>query len=266
MSTVNATPKITYIGHATVLVEMDGVRLLTDPLLRNWVWHLRRQHKNVDQGWYQHIDMVLISHMHSDHLDIGSLKLLGRDTRIIVPVGVARRLHKHGFKNVEEVSIGEMVMVGSVTVTATQALHDGARFRFGHTADCVGYIIAGSRSFYFAGDTDLFPEMADLTDALDIALLPVWGWGPTLGAGHLDPYRAALALQLLQPKVAIPIHWGTFFPAGLKWFLPRLLADPPHSFSKFAAGLASDVKVHVVHPGNYLHVDENIWADGVDTT
>lgn len=255
-------PKLTYIGHATVLVEMDGVRLLTDPLLRNWVWHLRRQNKQVDKSWHTNIDAVLISHMHSDHLDLGSLKLLGKRTRMVVPVGVAGRLHKRGFENVEEIQIGQSVAVGRVMVTATQARHDGARFRFGRPADCVGYVISGSKSFYFAGDTDLFPEMADLTDSLDVALLPVWGWGPTLGVGHLDPYRAALALQLLQPKVAVPIHWGTFFPVGLNWFLPRFLADPPHTFSKFAARLASDVNIHVVHPGNHLHLDETIFKGG----
>jgi len=254
-------PKITYIGHATVLIEMDGVRLITDPLLRNWVWHLRRQNRQVDQDWSQNIDAVLISHMHADHLDIGSLKLLGKDTRIIVPYGVARRLHRQGFKHVEEIPVGETHVVGQIMVTATQAHHDGARFRFGHPADCIGYIINGSHSFYFAGDTDLFPEMADLTNSLDVALLPVWGWGPTLGAGHLDPYRAALALQLLQPRLAIPIHWGTFFPVGLNWFLPRLLVDPPHAFSKFAARLASEVKIQVVHPGNRLYLDKSIYLD-----
>ena len=73
----------------------------------------------------------------------------------------------------------------------------------------MGYLIRGSHQIYFAGDTDLFEGMATLAPDLEIALVPIWGWGPSLGPGHLDPRRAAEALRLLQPLLAVPIHWET---------------------------------------------------------
>jgi L-ascorbate metabolism protein UlaG (beta-lactamase superfamily) len=114
----------------------------------------------------------------------------------------------------------------------------------------VGYVFHGDSAVYFAGDTDLFPEMSDIHGALDVALLPVWGWGPTLGHGHLTPKRAAESLAMLRPRAAIPIHWGTFAPLGLGWLRPRFLTAPPHEFASHASDVAPDVKVHVVHPGN----------------
>src|SRR6185312_7857481 len=76
----------------------------------------------------------------------------------------------------------------------------------------LGYLVRGTRTVYFAGDTDLFPGMADVAGELDLALLPVAGWGPKVGPGHLDPERAAEALTLLRPRVCVPIHWGTYSP------------------------------------------------------
>ena len=79
---------------------------------------------------------------------------------------------------------------------------------------------------YFAGDTDLFPGMEEAIGPTDLSLLPVWGWGPTLGEGHLDPRAAAEAARRLRPRVAVPIHWGTFFPMGLKRMRPDRLTGP----------------------------------------
>ena len=125
-------------------------------------------------------------------------------------------------------------------------------------SNSLGFIVHGKRSVYFAGDTDIFPEMANLVEHLDIALLPVWGWGPTLGSGHMNPYRAALALKLLLPKIAIPIHWGTLFPVGFNLVSPAFLHKPPHAFARFAETLAPDVKVRIVEPGGNVSLDDNL--------
>jgi L-ascorbate metabolism protein UlaG (beta-lactamase superfamily) len=101
---------------------------------------------------------------------------------------------------------------------------------------------------YFAGDTDVHESMKDL-GPLDVALLPVWGWGPKLGEGHLNPRTAAEALVLLRPRIAVPIHWGTFFPVGLRG---TRLADPPHEFARHAAEVAPDVDVRILAPGEAL--------------
>ena len=100
----------------------------------------------------------------------------------------------------------------------------------------------------------MFPEMADLARNIKVAMLPVWGWGPNLGLGHMDPQQAAQALQLLQPDIAIPIHWGTFLPFGLKWLLPRILSDPPRFFASFAEKLAPEVRVIILEPGESIEL------------
>ena len=122
---------------------------------------------------------------------------------------------------------------------------------FGAPTAALGFVVNGRNRIYFAGDTDLFDGMADFAP-LDVALLPVWGWGPSLGHGHMDPARAARALTMLSPRLAIPIHWGTLYPAGLGWFRPRLLTEPPRRFARHAAELAPDVDVQVLEPGESL--------------
>jgi L-ascorbate metabolism protein UlaG (beta-lactamase superfamily) len=148
--------------------------------------------------------------------------------------------------------IGDTVTVGVVQVTATPAVHDGRRSPWGPTATTLGFVVNGSRRVYFAGDTDLFPGMDALAGALDLALLPVWGWGPTLGPGHLNPRRAAEALQMLRPRLAVPIHWGTLAPFGLAWFRPRFLVEPPQVFAHHAHELAPQTRVVIVRPGHDL--------------
>ena len=106
---------------------------------------------------------------------------------------------------------------------------------------------------YFAGDTDVFKEMAQLT-GIDLALLPVWGWGPRLGPGHMDPRRAAEALSVLRPRAAVPIHWGTLWPMGLGRVLPNRLQQPPIDFALYATELAPEVQVFVTPPGRTVAI------------
>jgi L-ascorbate metabolism protein UlaG (beta-lactamase superfamily) len=242
--------RLTFVGHSTVLIELDGVRLLTDPVLRNRVGPLRRQTGTVDPALYSGIDAALISHPHWDHLDVPSLRKLGSKTTLVVPAGTRRALQLRRIRNVEELKPGDSIDLGPLRVTATAANHEIVPNLLARDADAMGFLIQGSRTLYFAGDTDLFPEMTELAVGLDVALLPVWGWGPILGPGHLDPGRAAEALQLLRPRVAVPIHWGTLAPIGLK--LVRgddWLHHPPREFRRHAARVAPEVDVRVVRPG-----------------
>jgi len=241
---------IQYVGHATVLVDLDGVRLLTDPLLRNRVTHLRRAVK-VDPAALRGVDAVLISHLHYDHLDLPSLQRLGRELPVVAPRGAGAMIRrKAGVKNVLEISVGEEVRIGALTVRATRAEHDAARLPFGATAEPLGYVIEGGGvSVYFAGDTDVFAGMAELAP-VDVALLPIWGWGPTMGPGHMDPQRAAEAAALLGARLAIPIHWGTYYPVhlGLRG-PPRFLTTPPALFEQAVGELAPATEVRVLQPG-----------------
>ena len=101
---------------------------------------------------------------------------------------------------------------------------------------------------YFAGDTDLFDGMADLAPELDLALIPIWGWGPTIGEGHLDPVRAAEALALLRPRIAVPIHWGTLRPV-LPQHARRVPERAAHAFLEAARERAPEVEVRAVELG-----------------
>jgi L-ascorbate metabolism protein UlaG (beta-lactamase superfamily) len=247
--------RITYVGHATVQIALDGVRLLTDPVLRTRMGHLRRRRGRVDPEVLRGIDTILVSHAHYDHLDIPSLERLGRVTPIVVPRGVGALVRRRSFAHVMEIDEGETIAVGAVSVTATLAEHDGRRNLF-DSGRTLGYVVEGSSRIYFAGDTDLFPAMAELGH-LDLALVPIWGWGPSLGRGkHMDPERAAEALSLLRPRIAVPIHWGTYHPLhlGLRE-APRYLSEPPERFVRAAANVAPDVEVRVLQPGETLDLE-----------
>ncbi len=241
--------RITYIGHSTTVIELDGMRLLTDPILRGRVAHLRRTSPAPDPG---EVDAVLISHGHHDHLDLRSLERLPRATRVVLPRGLGGLVRARGFREVEEVGEGDEIRIGGVLVRATRADHPG-RPSPRRAPAALGFAVLGSRRIYFAGDTDLFPEMDGLVDDLDVALLPVWGWGPTIGTGHLDPARAAEALTLLRPRAAVPIHWGTLRPLH-RGSRARFLHDPPEAFAAAARRCAPGVTVHVLQPGGRLEV------------
>jgi L-ascorbate metabolism protein UlaG (beta-lactamase superfamily) len=243
--------RLRWLGHSTVLIELAGARLLTDPLLRGRILHLRRAVPLVDEP-LDRLDAVLVSHLHYDHLDPPSLRRVDRAAKLVVPKGAARVVRRSGFGDVAEVAAGETLQVGPVTVRAVHAEHGSSRV-FGARSEALGYVVEGAHRIYFPGDTDLYPEMADLGPGLDVALLPIWGWGPSLGAGHLDPRRAAEALALLRPRIAVPIHWGTYYPAqATRLRLPAFLREPVWAFERHAAELAPEVDVRVLEVGGEL--------------
>jgi L-ascorbate metabolism protein UlaG (beta-lactamase superfamily) len=246
--------RLTYVGHSTVLLRLDGTSVLTDPVLRRWLGPLRRQGPPVDLELPEAPDAVLISHLHRDHLDLPSLRRLPPATPVVVPRGAAALASRAGGEDVREIGRGETISVGALSVTAVPALHDGRRGFRGGRWEPLGYVVAGrDQRTYFAGDTDLFSEMSDF-GPLDLALLPVWGWGPSIGRGHLDPAGAARALKLLRPRVAVPIHWGTLYPLGLARIRPDRLSQPPLEFARLAAELAPQAKVCVLRPGEDMEL------------
>jgi L-ascorbate metabolism protein UlaG (beta-lactamase superfamily) len=112
--------------------------------------------------------------------------------------------------------------------------------------------VRGRRSIYFAGDTELFEQMSELSPGLDVALLPVAGWGSRLGPGHMDPLDAARAVRLLNPRLAIPIHWGTLLPVGVAHRRRARLDDPPHLFARHVARIAPSTEVRILAPGQEI--------------
>jgi L-ascorbate metabolism protein UlaG (beta-lactamase superfamily) len=241
--------RITYLGHSTTLIELGGVRVLTDPVLRGRVAHLRRTAPAGDPG---EVDAVLISHGHHDHLDLPSLSRLPRDVPVVLPRGLGGLVHARGFRDVREVDEGEETAIGDVVVRATHADHAG-RPSPGRAGLTLGFALLGPRRVFFAGDTDVFPSMDGLVEGLDVALLPIWGWGAKIGPGHMDPERAAEALTLLRPRAAVPIHWGTLYPL-YRSSKASFLHEPPEAFAAAAERLAPDVAVHILPLGGRLEI------------
>jgi L-ascorbate metabolism protein UlaG (beta-lactamase superfamily) len=246
---------IEFVGHSTLLVEVDTIRFLTDPVLRSRIGPLRRTRDSPVPRAPSDVDAILVSHLHFDHLDLPSLRQLGRQRRLIVPRGAGSWLRSRGFTDVVEMEPGESTSVGGVRVRAVVARHSGFRPPAGPTAAAQGYVIEGNRSVYFAGDTALFDAMRDLQGSVDVALLPVGGWGLTLPSRHhLDPADAARAASLIRPRLVVPIHWGTYAPAGLGWLRHGGRHGPPADLLRAASELAPDAVIRPTEIGSQVDV------------
>ncbi|MFE9632547.1 MBL fold metallo-hydrolase [Streptomyces sp. NPDC006463] len=254
--------EITWWGHATCTVEDSGVRLLTDPLFARRLAHLRRRRGPEPPPEAARADVVLVSHLHADHLHLPSLQRLAPGTRLLVPrgarravPGLARIAGLRGLAVTEVLPGDEVPVRGGVRVRAVSALHDGRRLPFGpHLAPALGYVVEGAARTYFAGDTGLFDTMAREVGPVDVALLPVGGWGPYLGPGHLDAGRAARALAELAPAAAVPVHYGTYWPIGMDAVRPHEFHAPGEEFERRAERLAPKVTVRVPAHGERVRL------------
>jgi L-ascorbate metabolism protein UlaG (beta-lactamase superfamily) len=264
-------PGLRFVGHSTVRIELGGRVVLTDPVLTGRLGPLRRVVPACTPADRADVDLVLLSHLHGDHLHLPSLRLLGPHVRVVVPRGAGAWLRSRGIRRVDELAPGEELVDGDLRVTGIRAAHSGHRWgprcTLGPQAPAMGHVLeAGGVRVYAAGDTDLFAGMAELA-GVDVALLPVWGWGPTLGPGHLDPVRAAEAVGLLRPRVAVPVHWGTLALPGLvrapgRWGtrMRRLLVEPPREFAAAVAASGSATRAVVAAPGSDVRLADPVGA------
>jgi L-ascorbate metabolism protein UlaG (beta-lactamase superfamily) len=239
---------LTYVGHATVLVELAGLRLLTDPLLSHGILHVRRRVPVPAVEQLLPLDAILISHGHHDHLDLPSLRRLAGDCPVIVPRGCGALAERAGASVVIELVEGDRLPIGAVVVEAVAAAHDGRRYPVGSEITALGYLLESkSSTAYFAGDTDLFPGMSELAGRVQLAMLPIWGWGSRVGSGHLDPVRAAEAVARIRPALAVPIHWGTLKAWGAQRGLDPVA--PARAFADAVGRVAPDTVVRILMPG-----------------
>lgn len=250
--------EVNWLGHASILIDVGGRRILTDPVLTRRVAHLRRR-RALPSPDTADVDTVLLSHAHLDHLHIPSLRRLRPDVEIFTPAGTGRLLRSSGFPDVTEVRVGERIELDGplapIGIEVVPAAHKHGRGPHSRvSARPVGYVISGEdRRVYFPGDTDLFDDMAELAD-IDVALLPIWGWGPTLGTGHLDPTRAAAATGLIRPGIVVPIHWGTYAPEDGRRALPAWFDLPPERFEAALADAGLSSHLHLLEPGGSVRV------------
>ena len=256
---------VTWVGHATLLVEVDGYRILTDPALTSRLAHLRRRRPLPRDVQVDHVDALLLSHIHIDHLHLPSLRRVVPARHVLVPAGAAPLLPTFRERTasgpaapvsptVVEVRAGDVVPLRDgpvpVTVEVVHAEHGSRRGPHSRiVARPVGYVVrVGSASLYFAGDTDLFAAMRDL-DRIDVALIPIWGWGPSLGEHHLDPTSAATATQWIDPRSVVPIHWGTYSPIRVGRGDPPWLERPIGAFRAALDERGLGDRLRPVEPG-----------------
>jgi L-ascorbate metabolism protein UlaG (beta-lactamase superfamily) len=250
---------ITWWGHATCTITMAGVRVLTDPVFTARVAHLHRASAPLPAAHAVEADVAVVSHLHADHLHLPSLRRLPASARLVAPHGtsgvLARRLPDLALR-VEEVGPGETVQVGDLEITGTSAWHDGRRLPGSpHRGTALGFrLSAAGQTVWFAGDTGLFDAMSEI-GPVDVALVPVGGWGPTLGPHHLDPEQAAEAVRRVGARDAIPIHYGTFWPSGLRVLAPgqfRYKCLEPGR--RFGAAVDPTVRAHVIEPCSSVEI------------
>ena len=250
---------VTWWGHSTVTAQWGSTRLLFDPVLGDSVAHLRRRRGPTPSPAARAADAVLISHLHADHLHLPSLGLIAPGTRVIGPAGLAgflRRSKRSVDLTCEELVAGDEVAVGNLTVRALYADHDGRRGPASrHHALPLSFLVTDpdgdGAPLWFGGDTGMHDGFAAVAPVA-VALVPIGGWGPGLGPGHLDADQAADAVGLLGAGLAIPIHYGTLWPRGLAWVATDQFLGPEQRFAERAHHVAPDTVIRILAPGETL--------------
>ena len=262
------TATVTWVGHATLLIDVDGYRIITDPALTSRLAHLRRRRPLVAVG---DVDTLLLSHVHMDHLHQPSLRRVCPTERVLVPAGarsLVPRFRRRPSSSttavvtpaVHDVRPGDRFSLREddvpVTIDVVHAEHGSRRGPHSRVvAEPVGYVVRlGSTSLYFAGDTDLFTSMREL-GPIDVAFIPIWGWGPSLGEKHLDPVSAATATHWIDPVRVVPIHWGTYSPIRAGRGDPPWLERPIGAFRSALEDLGLVDRLQVVEPGGSFTIE-----------
>lgn len=209
--------RLTFVGHATFLIESGGETIVTDPIFGDRVGRFFTKRANpcpIDVAGIRGVTGILISHGHHDHLDYPSLRQLGKARPIVAPWGIATPLRMHGYAQIQTLRPWEETSLGLWHITAVPSRHFGGRLPLVFTTGFQGYVLDGPRCIYFAGDSGLDEAMfleIGRRFRIDVAVLPIAGaLFPRFRRNHMDAPQALRAFQLLQAGRMVPMHFETF--------------------------------------------------------
>jgi L-ascorbate metabolism protein UlaG (beta-lactamase superfamily) len=244
--------RVAWLGHSTVVLDLDGVRVLTDPLLRPHAGLLRRLTPHPEEEAWRGADGVVVSHLHHDHAELRSLRMLP-GVPVMTSPSNASWLRRRGVPTASGLT-ETWTRIGAGPVEVRQVRADHRHRPMPHRPnDAHGHLLRGpSARVWVAGDTSLYPGMASLPDLaggpLDVAVVPVWGWGPRLSEGHMNPEQAALACALTGARWGVPVHWGTLHPPLVARFARGWLERPGAAFAEELARVAPQCRPLVLRP------------------
>jgi L-ascorbate metabolism protein UlaG (beta-lactamase superfamily) len=206
---------LTWIGHASFLLQTQGVNMLIDPNWAKWLKVIKRiKHPGIQLHDLPEIDVVLVTHAHFDHLDRKTLRQIAEDQPIVVPFEVGNLVHDLGFRSVHELHYWESFQEGPVKITLTPCHHWGARMLHDSHRGFGGFIIeTGGRTIFHCGDTAYFDGFKEIGERfkIDVALLPIGAYDPPSGREvHMNPEEALQAFLDLKAQRMVPMHYGTF--------------------------------------------------------
>ena len=242
---------VTWIGHASFLIQMEGVSLLIDPNWAKWLKVIKRlKHPGLHLHDLPAIDLVLVTHAHFDHLDRRTLREIATDQPIVVPFEVGNLVHDLGFHSVHELHYWESYQHGPLKITLTPCHHWGARVLHDHHRGFGGFIIeAAGRSIFHCGDTAYFEGFKTIGDRhnVEIALLPIGAYDPPSGREvHMNPEEAVRAFIDLNASKLVPMHYGSF---RLSY---EPLHEPPQRLISCAREHGIEQKVQIMTEGETL--------------
>jgi len=251
---------VTWLGHSTVVLDIDGVRLVADPLLGRHAGVLRRRGRRPDRAAWSNADASLLSHLHHDHAEVRSLRLLG-DAPVLTAAANAQWAIRKGL-NGQALDPDEWSTIEagdrSVSVKLVPAVHSVRPMPHRPNA-ANGHLVRGpSGIVWVAGDTELYPNLEQLPEwaggPIDLALIPIAGWGPRLSAGHLGPPEAATACRIVGARWAIPVHWNTFYLPMTDLWPPGWMEAPGPAFLDALAREAPACRPVVLDLGESVNI------------
>lgn len=203
------TNSLTFVGHSTIILNVNGKNIITDPILYNHIGHIRKTSPITKSSIPRKFDYILLSHLHMDHLHFPSLKLLDKEATVLVPHGVSKKLQKIGFKKIIEIGPDQEFDDGTIKIKTWACVHDGRRYYRGPMRDTLSFLISSTSSKIFVCGDTAFTHNFDNVEA-DIAFLPIGCYTPeTMEAMHCNPYQSYQMFANMNAKFFIPIHFGT---------------------------------------------------------